>query len=107
MRFITWPTLPNAFIIFTVILPFLISTVNAVNNFTFVSPSPDASGHEGLYFAGQEYEITWTYYMDDTSVTDDFGGVCNLYLVETNTGPNQTWQWEYPLPQKLWEQTLQ
>ena len=59
MRFITWPRHPNAFIIFTVILPFLISTVNAVNNFTFVSPSPDASGHEGLYFAGQEYEITW------------------------------------------------
>ena len=27
--------------------------------------------------------------MDDTSVTDDFGGVCNLYLVDTNTGPNR------------------
>jgi hypothetical protein len=56
MRFITWPTLTNTFIIFTGILPSLIPAVNAiVGGVNFVSPS----GSGDTNYIGQESEITW------------------------------------------------
>jgi hypothetical protein len=56
MRFITWPTLTNSFIVFIGILPSLIPAVNAiVGNVNFVSPS---SGGDTFYI-GQESEIIW------------------------------------------------
>ncbi|KAH9991360.1 hypothetical protein BJV77DRAFT_1007973 [Russula vinacea] len=90
MRFITWPTLTNSFIVFIGILPSLIPAVNAiVGNVNFVSPS---SGGDTFYI-GQESEIIWNFNNANVGTTpgmiDLTGDVCDLYLVDTTNGFNQ------------------
>ncbi|KAH9990702.1 hypothetical protein BJV77DRAFT_1011664 [Russula vinacea] len=96
MRFTKWPAFTNALVIFTITLSSLIPAANAtgpVANVNFLIPKNGAT-----YNAGDESGITWTYDMNaNTSEEILLGDVCNLYLVNGNTGSRYTLETGVPL----------